>query len=124
MLSAHLGGDRRSPVTALRAVAVVAEPAINVAQASAIFSTDHPVRVGLPENPYPGSDGHTTWKSSASGSITLWNSTTEPGQPWVMISGSASGFEERWWMKWMSSPSISVTNWSKRLSAASRARQS
>ncbi|MBB2773734.1 UNVERIFIED_ORG: hypothetical protein GGE11_004673 [Mycolicibacterium obuense] len=59
-----------------------------------------------------------------SGSITLSNSTTEPGHPWVMISGKASGRDERWWMKWMSSPSMSVVNWSNRLSAASRARQS
>jgi hypothetical protein len=44
----------------------------------------------------------------------LWNSTIDPGQPWVMISGNAFGFDERWWMKWMSSPSISVTNWSNR----------
>ena len=40
----------------------------------------------------------------------LANSTIEPGQPWVMINGSASGFAQRWWMKWISTPSISVTN--------------
>jgi hypothetical protein len=41
-----------------------------------------------------------------------------------MIRGSAFGSFERAWMKWMSSPSMSVVNWSKRLSFASRARQS
>ena len=37
-------------------------------------------------------------------------SMTEPGQPCEMISGSASGCCERTWMKWMSTPSISVMN--------------
>ena len=51
----------------------------------------------------------TRWKASAasppwlagsvSGSMILWNSTNEPGQPWMIISGNASGFAERWWMK-------------------------
>ena len=35
---------------------------------------------------------------------------TEPGQPWVMISGSAFSCWDLTWMKWMSTPSISVTN--------------
>ena len=35
---------------------------------------------------------------------------TEPGQPCVMISGNASSCCERTWMKWMSTPSISVVN--------------
>jgi hypothetical protein len=88
----------------------------------------------LPENANPGSDGAITWNASAAsppwatgsvnGSITLWNSTIDPGQPWVISSGIASGCGERWWMKWMSSPSISVTYWSKRLSSVSRVRQS
>src|SRR6478609_5227976 len=62
------GGDRGSPVTALRAVAV-------------------------------------------NGSITFWNSTIGPGQPWVMTSGKASARGERWWMTWIPRPSISVVNW-------------
>ena len=33
---------------------------------------------------------------------------TEPGQPCVMISGSAFSCGDLTWMKWMSSPSISV----------------
>ena len=32
---------------------------------------------------------------STSGSITLWNSTIEPGQPWVINSGSAPSCGER-----------------------------
>ena len=97
-------------------------------------STPQPVVFGLAEKPKPGSEGQTTWKASAglppcatgstSGAITFWNSTIEPGQPWVMISGSAAGSFERTCRKWMSSPSISVVNCSKRLSFASRARQS
>jgi hypothetical protein len=95
------------------------------------------VVVGLPEKPNPGSDGATTWKASAasppwavgsvSGSITLWNSTIEPGQPWETSSGIASGCGERAWTKWRPgsvSPSTGVVNWSNRLSAASRSRQS
>ena len=38
------------------------------------------------------------------------NSAIEPGQPWVMISGSASGSGERTCRKWMFCPSISVVN--------------
>ncbi|MEZ5229426.1 MAG: hypothetical protein R2710_23035 [Acidimicrobiales bacterium] len=80
--------------------------------------------VGLPENPKPGSEGATTWNpASVNGSITLSNSTIDPGHPCVSTKGVASGFEERWWMR-MSSPSISVMKWSNRLSRASRARQS
>ena len=56
--------------------------------------------------------------------MTLWNSTTEPGQPWVMTIGIASGSGERTWMKCTSMPPMSAMYWSKRLSAASRARQS
>ena len=49
---------------------------------------------------------------------------TEPGQPWVMISGSASSCGERTWMKWMSTPSISVMNCGSAFSRASHLRQS
>jgi hypothetical protein len=84
----------------------------------------------LPLNPYPGSDGHTTWKASPpssgsdSGPTTFKNSTTEPGQPWVRISGSASGRGERTWAKTMRIPSISVWNCGSAFSRASVARQS
>jgi hypothetical protein len=54
----------------------------------------------------------------------LWNSNTEPGQPWVMTSGSAFSCFERAWMKWTFCPSSSVRKCSKRFSNASAARQS
>ena len=73
-----------------------------------------------PENPLPGIDGITRWNASApappsalgsvSGPMTFRNSTIEPGQPWVMISGSAFGSVERTCRKWMFCPSISVVN--------------
>jgi hypothetical protein len=52
------------------------------------------------------------------------SSTTEPGQPCVMISGSASSCRERTWMKWILTPSISVVNCGSAFSRASHARQS
>ncbi len=102
--------------------------------ASAVRSTLHPASRGRSLNPYPGSDGHTMWNASAgsppcaagsaSGSITLSNSTIEPGHPWVRTSGRAPSCGDRTWMKWMPSPSISVRNWGSRLRRASVARQS
>ena len=60
----------------------------------------------------------TTWNASAalapcavgsvSGPMIFSCSTIEPGQPWETTIGSASSCLERTWMKWMSSPSISV----------------
>ena len=54
-------------------------------------------------------DGATTWNASSArppwaagsvkGPMIFVNSATDPGQPCVMISGSASGSGERWWMK-------------------------
>ena len=51
-----------------------------------------------------------TWKASAgsppwaagltSGSMMSRNSAIDPGQPWVMRSGSASGSVDRTWRKW------------------------
>ena len=61
---------------------------------------------------------------SVSGSITFSSSRTDPGQPWVTISGSASWWRERTWMKWMSRPSISVMNCGRAFSLASALRQS
>ena len=49
---------------------------------------------------------------------------TEPGQPCVMISGSASACGDLTWMKWMSTPSISVVNCGSAFSLASHACQS
>src|SRR5215470_15549446 len=66
--------------------------------------TSQPVSSGLAENPYPGIDGMTTWNASSalppcavgslSGPITFSISTIEPGQPCVVISGSASSCGE------------------------------
>ena len=49
---------------------------------------------------------------------------TEPGQPCVMISGNAFSCGDLTWMKWMSTPSISVVNCGSALSLASTLRQS
>ena len=93
-----------------------------------------PVAFGLAENPWPGSEGITRWKASASlppcavgfvsGSMTFSCSTIDPGQPCVTISGSASSWCERTWMKWMSSPSISLRKFGRPFSFASHPRQS
>ena len=58
-----------------------------------------PVLVGLPENPYPGIDGITTWKASSalapcavgsvSGPMSFSCSMIEPGQPWQTTIGRA-----------------------------------
>jgi len=48
----------------------------------------------------------------------------EPGQPWVMINGNASACGDFAWMKWMSSPSITVLRCVSAFSLASHARQS
>jgi hypothetical protein len=82
---------------------------ISTTQARAVRGGSHPVAVGLPENPYPGSEGITRWNASAalppcavglvSGSMIFSCSMIEPGQPWVTISGSASWCWERTWMK-------------------------
>jgi hypothetical protein len=41
------------------------------------------------------------------------NSRKEPGQPWKRTSGIAPGMLDLSWIKWISSPSIVVLNWSK-----------
>ena len=79
-------------------------------------------------------DGATTWKASSArppwatgsvrGPMIFVNSAMEPGQPWVMTSGSASGCGDRWWMKWMSRSPMTVLYWSKALSRRSCSRQS
>jgi hypothetical protein len=43
---------------------------------------------------------------SVSGPMTPSSSMTEPGQPCVMISGSAFSCRDLTWMKWMSTPSM------------------
>ena len=52
------------------------------------------------------------------------SSMTDPGQPCVMISGNACSCRDLTWMKWMSSPSISVLNCGRAFSRASHWRQS
>jgi hypothetical protein len=59
-----------------------------------------------------------------SGPTTSSNSITEPGQPCVMTSGNAFSCRDLTWMKWMSTPSISVRKCSSPFSFASHARQS
>jgi len=49
---------------------------------------------------------------------------TEPGQPCVMINGNAPACRDLTWMKWIPSPSISVTNCGSAFSFASHVRQS
>ena len=93
----------------------------------------HTVRF-VTEKPWPGTEGATTWKASAgsppcalgsvSGPMTSRNSATEPGQPWVRISGSASGCGDRTCRKWTCWPSIVVTNCGCSLRRASWTRQS
>ncbi|HYB28775.1 MAG TPA: hypothetical protein VEF89_19335 [Solirubrobacteraceae bacterium] len=51
-------------------------------------------------------------------------SIIEPGQPWVRINGSAFSCGDSTWMKWTSSPSISVLNWGSAFSLASHLCQS
>ena len=99
------------------------------AQALAVRTRSQPTSAGSPEKPYPGSEGSTRWKASSalppcavgsvSGPTESIISMTEPGQPCVMISGSAFSCGERTWMKWMSTPSISVVNCGSAFSLAS-----
>ena len=58
------------------------------------------------------------------GSMTFSCSMTEPGQPCVMMTGSAPSCFECTWMKWMSSPSISVMKFGSAFSLSSHLRQS
>ena len=61
---------------------------------------------------------------SVSGPTTSSSSITEPGQPCVMINGNAPACRDLTWMKWIPSPSISVTNCGSAFSFASHVRQS
>jgi len=102
--------------------------------ARAIRTGSHPVLLGLAEKPWPGSDGITRWKASdalapwevglVSGSMILSCSMIEPGHPCVTIIGSASSCWERTWMKWRSSPSISVMKFGRAFSLDSHLLQS
>jgi hypothetical protein len=59
-----------------------------------------------------------------SGSMIFSCSMTEPGQPCETINGSAFCWGDRAWMKWTSSPSMLVMNWSSAFSLASQLGQS
>ena len=90
------------------------------AQARAVRWASQPGSPVGPENPKPGSDGTTTSKASAasppwpagsvSGATRSRYSRKVLGQPWVKISGMASGSAERTCRKWIGWPSISVMN--------------
>ena len=107
---------------------------ISSTQARAMRTGSQPVSVGFPENPWPGSDGITRWKASdafapcavgsVSGPMIFSCSIVEPGHPWVTMSGNASSWAERTWMKWMSTPSISVMKCGRAANRRSNARQS
>ncbi len=58
---------------------------------------------------------------SVSGPMTPSGSMTEPGQPCVMISGSAFSCRDVTWMKWTSCPSIWVVNCGSAFRVASQA---
>ncbi len=79
-------------------------------------------------------DGNTRWNASSAlppcavgsvrGPIVSSSSTTEPGQPCVITNGSASSWADFTWMKWISTPSITVLNCGSALRRASHLRQS
>jgi len=65
----------------------------------------HPGAAGDPEKPWPGMEGITTSNAtdesppcalgSVSGPMRSRSSTNDPGQPWISMSGTAFGSEER-----------------------------
>lgn len=107
---------------------------MRVAQAAAMRALVQPVVSGRSEKPNPGSEGTTTWKASCGlppcavgsvrGPIAFTNSTKEPGQPWVRMSGVAFVCRERTCRKWMPRPSICVRYWPRALICRSKRRQS
>ena len=62
--------------------------------------------MGGGEKPKAGRSGAMMWKERLAGLVVvrgemvLDHSRWEEGQPWRRRRGTASGFEERWWMKW------------------------
>jgi hypothetical protein len=52
------------------------------------------------------------------------SSTTEPGQPCVIIAGNAFECGDFTWIKWTSTPSIAVLNCGSAFSCVSNVRQS
>ena len=120
-LAAHRVGDARADVAALGDVAGVAEPAHQLGPrlrgpAQVPADLDRLAGEAVPGQGGRGRDGRRPRPlppcavGSVSGPTASSSSITEPGQPWVMISGRASSCWDLTWMKWMSTPSISVTN--------------
>ena len=106
------GRDLRAPVAALRAVARVAEaphqldervrdaPDVPTRSARRLGERRTPAAKARPRGTRPRRD-----RRAASGSVsrgmTSRNSTTEPGQPCTISSGSASACGDRAWTKWI-----------------------
>ena len=90
---------------------------INVLYTRAVSSTVQPSGGGE-EKMKPGRDGTTTWKETGL-PVDVFafcvrylmigaNARKEPGQPWLMMSGMASGSDDLSWMKWIVRPSMSA----------------
>ena len=125
-LAAHRVGDGGAHVAALGDVAGVAEALHQLPprlrDAAGVTSRARSARPRIRSRGPTAAPGRTRPRrvppcavGSVSGPTVSSNSMIEPGQPWVMISGSASSCGDFTWMKWMSSPSISVLNCGKRV---------
>jgi hypothetical protein len=101
--AARPGGDDGAGVPALGAGRGQPGRCISCAQARAARPVSCPGPASGAGKPKPGREaaaagkapaGPPLWRAGpASGPVMLVNSPTEPGQPWVMISGSAPGAE-------------------------------
>ena len=114
------GRHDRPRVPTRRAELLYPSRPMRVSHASAIRTWSQPGPDSGVEKPDPGNDGATTWKASAgspacragsvSGPTRSRRSSTEPGQPCVSSSGSASGSAERTCTRWIRWLSIVVTS--------------
>ena len=132
---AHRVGDGGADVATLRDVAGVAKAAhqLRPGERHAAW-TFQPTSVGSLEKPKPGSDGITRSNaSSARPAVRRWirqraddpeylNHRAGPAMRDDQREG-ISGCDERTWMKWMSTPSISVMNCGSAFNFASTPRQ-
>ena len=126
-LHAHLLGDDRAPIAALRHEPLCSRGASSARSRrgrcgrdpsrswSACRRSRSPASTGSRRRKRPLRSRHAPWDRS-SGSMIFSCSTTEPGQPCVTMIGSAFSCFERTWMKWMSSPSISVMKFGRAFS--------
>ena len=121
-------------VAALGAVAVVAQPGHELDEGAG-HPVDGPAGAGegcREGEPGDGGDDQVeraprvaaVGPGAVRGPMTSRNSATDPGHPWVSSSGRASGSGERTCRKWMSCPSMVVTNCGHSLRRASCLRQS